>query len=221
MQAAGVPTADSRTFTDLRGALAYIDGHPEPLVVKASGLAAGKGAIVCATRAEAAGAVRTMLADGKFGDAGRTVVIEAFPKGKSYRSSRSPTVATSRLLPPSPGSQTASRRRRRTEYRRHGRVQPRLARYGVASGTCTPRDPPSDARGDAPAEVRAFTGVLYAGLMIDAAGNPSVVEFNCRFGDPETQVVLPLVSNGLTECLWRAARGRRFHRSCSGPRPSP
>ncbi len=82
MDAAGIPTAASRTFTDLAAALAYIDAHAEPLVVKASGLAAGKGAIVCATRREASDAVRAMLGEGRFGDAGRTVVIEAFLEGE-------------------------------------------------------------------------------------------------------------------------------------------
>ncbi|HET9150345.1 MAG TPA: phosphoribosylamine--glycine ligase, partial [Gemmatimonadales bacterium] len=82
MQAAGVPTAASGTFTALEPALAFIDRQEEPLVVKASGLAAGKGAIVCATRREAKDAARAMLAEGQFGDAGRVVVVEAFLKGE-------------------------------------------------------------------------------------------------------------------------------------------
>lgn len=82
MSAAGVRTAASRTFTDLGPALAYVEAQAEPLVVKASGLAAGKGAIVCTTRAEASGAVRSMLEAGQFGDAGRTVVIENYLEGE-------------------------------------------------------------------------------------------------------------------------------------------
>src|SRR4051812_17086738 len=82
MAAAGVRTAASRSFTDLAAALSYVDRHAEPLVVKASGLAAGKGAIVCATRAEAAQAVRAMLEADQFGEAGRTVVIESFLEGE-------------------------------------------------------------------------------------------------------------------------------------------
>src|SRR6185312_5698206 len=82
MAAAGVPTAPSKSFTDLAAALAYIDRHPEPLVVKASGLAAGKGAVVCGTRREAGEVVRLMLEEGKFGDAGRTVVVEAYLQGE-------------------------------------------------------------------------------------------------------------------------------------------
>jgi phosphoribosylamine--glycine ligase len=82
MAAAGIPTAASRTFTDLGDALAYVDGHAEPLVVKASGLAAGKGAIVCETRGEAAAAVRAMLGEHQFGDAGKVVVIESFLVGE-------------------------------------------------------------------------------------------------------------------------------------------
>ncbi len=82
MHAAGIPTAASRTFTELRPALDYVDRHSEPLVVKASGLAAGKGAVVCLTRGEAAAAVRSMLGERVFGDAGATVVIEAFLEGE-------------------------------------------------------------------------------------------------------------------------------------------
>ena len=82
MTAAGIPTAASRTFHELQPALAYVDRHAEPLVVKASGLAAGKGAIVCSTRTEAAAAVRAMLGERAFGEAGATVVIEAFLEGE-------------------------------------------------------------------------------------------------------------------------------------------
>ena len=82
MEAAGIPTAASRTFTELDQALSYVAQHPEPLVVKASGLAAGKGAIVCDSREQAAVALRAMLAEGAFGEAGRTVVIESFLRGE-------------------------------------------------------------------------------------------------------------------------------------------
>ena len=82
MEKAGVPTATSRTFTVLRDALAYVDRHPEPLVVKASGLAAGKGAVVCATRREAREALQAMLGDHRFGSAGEVVVIEEFMSGE-------------------------------------------------------------------------------------------------------------------------------------------
>jgi phosphoribosylamine--glycine ligase len=82
MRRAGVPTAASETFTDLPAALKYVEGHEEPLVVKASGLAAGKGAIVCETRAEAAAAVRAMLGEHRFGAAGNVVVIEDFMPGE-------------------------------------------------------------------------------------------------------------------------------------------
>jgi phosphoribosylamine--glycine ligase len=206
MAAAGVPTAASRTFTDLAAARSYIDRHPEPLVVKASGLAAGKGAIVCATRAEAAAAVRTMLAEGKFGEAGRTVVVERFLEGEELSVLAITDGRDVEILPPS------------QDHKRllEGDAGPNTGGMGAYSpvSLATPalldqvrREvlvPMLDAmrRRGTP-----FAGLLYAGLMIDAASNPSVIEFNCRFGDPETQVVLPLVSNGLTDCLWRAARG--------------
>jgi len=82
MAAAGVPTAASRTFQDVRSALAYVDRHSEPLVVKASGLAAGKGAVVCTTRREAVEVVRAMLGEGRFGEAGQIVIIEDFLEGE-------------------------------------------------------------------------------------------------------------------------------------------
>jgi phosphoribosylamine--glycine ligase len=206
MEAAGVPTAASRTFTDLAAALAYVERHPEPLVVKASGLAAGKGAIVCATRGEAAAAVRTMLADGKFGDAGRTVVIEAFLEGEELSVLAITDGRNVEVLPPS------------QDHKRllDGDAGPNTGGMGAYSPVslatpsllervrCEVLLPTLEEMGR---RGTPFTGVLYAGLMIDAAGTPSVVEFNCRFGDPEAQVVLPLVSEGLTACLSAAARG--------------
>ncbi len=206
MEAAGVPTAASRTFTELDAALAYVAQHTEPLVVKASGLAAGKGAIVCATRADAAAAVQSMMADKKFGDAGQTVVIEAFLEGEELSvlavtdghdvELLAPAQDHKRLLDGDQGPNTGG-----------------MGAYGPVS-LATPalldrvrREVLLPTLAEMRRRGTPFTGILYAGLMIDAAGNPSVIEFNCRFGDPETQVVMPLVSKGLTVCLQKAARG--------------
>ena len=206
MAAAGVPTAVSATFQDLAGALRYVDRHPEPLVVKASGLAAGKGAVVCATRAEAAGVLRAMLGDGKFGDAGRTVVIESFLQGEEISVLAVTDGRDFELLPVS------------QDHKRllEGDTGPNTGGMGAYSpvSVATPSLLARVGREVLVPTLEAmqrrktpFAGVLYAGLMVDESGVPWVVEFNCRLGDPETQVVLPLVSEGLTDCLWRVAHG--------------
>jgi phosphoribosylamine--glycine ligase len=208
MTAAGVRTAASRSFTDLTAALGYVDRHAEPLVVKASGLAAGKGAIVCATRSEAAGAVRAMLETGRFGEAGRTVVIESFLQGEEVSVMAVTDGEEVELLP------VAQDHKRLLE----GDEGPNTGGMGAYSPVAlaspallerVKRDvllPTLEGmqRAGAP-----FSGVLYAGLMIDPAGLPWVVEFNCRLGDPEAQVILPLISGGLTDSLWKVAHGDR------------
>ena len=203
---AGVATAASATFTDLAAALAYVAAHAEPLVVKASGLAAGKGAIVCETRGEAATAVRSMLGERRFGAAGEVVVIEEFMPGEELSLLAITNGTDITLLP------AAQDHKRLGE----GDTGPNTGGMGayspVALGTPKLLDRAVRevlrptlaelARRGAP-----YNGVLYAGLMIGPEGGLRVVEFNCRLGDPETQVVLPLVTAGLTECLWRTARG--------------
>jgi phosphoribosylamine--glycine ligase len=191
---------------ELAPALAYIDRHAEPLVVKASGLAAGKGAIVCATRREAAGAVRAMLQEGRFGDAGRMVVVEAFLEGEEISVLALTDGRDLELLPVS------------QDHKRllEGDAGPNTGGMGAYSPVSvgTPR-----LLQRATAEVllpvleemrrreTPFSGVLYAGLMVDRSGTPWVVEFNCRLGDPEAQVVLPLLSGGLIDGLSAIASG--------------
>ena len=207
MLAAGVPTAASRTFTDSAAALHYVDRHPEPLVVKASGLAAGKGAVVCATRSEASKTVRAMLETGQFGPAGRTVVIEAFLKGEEISVLALTDGRGVELLPVS------------QDHKRllEGDRGPNTGGMGAYSpvALATPslleriqREVLLPTLEQMRRQATPFSGVLYAGLMIDQAGAPTVVEFNCRLGDPEAQVVLPLVSAGLTDSLWRVAQGQ-------------
>ena len=206
MQAAGVPTAASRTFQDLQPALDYVARHAEPLVVKASGLAAGKGAVVCATRAEAAEVLRGMLAGGTMGDAGRTVVIESFLQGEEISVLALTDGRETELLP------VAQDHKRLLE----GDAGPNTGGMGAYSPVAiatpallgrvrqevlTPTLVEMRRRGT------PFSGVLYAGLMIAPDGAPWVVEFNCRLGDPEAQVVLPLVAGGLTACLQSVADG--------------
>jgi phosphoribosylamine---glycine ligase len=213
MAAAGIPTAASRTFQALDAALAYVDAHAEPLVVKASGLAAGKGAVVCATRGEAAATVRAMLGERTFGDAGATVVIESFLVGEEISVLAVTDGRDFELLPVS------------QDHKRllEGDAGPNTGGMGAYSPVAVAteavlerasREVLAPALEEMRRRLTPFSGVLYAGLMVDAAGTPWVVEFNCRLGDPETQVVLPLVSGGLTDALWSVARGE-------GVRPIP
>ena len=206
MAAARIPTAASETFHDLSAALAYVDRHPEPLVVKASGLAAGKGAIVCPTRSDAASAVRAMLGEGRFGEAGRTIIVESFLHGEEISVLAITDGDDFVLLPVS------------QDHKRllEGDTGPNTGGMGAYSpvSVATPallgrveREVLGPALEEMKRQGAPFRGVLYAGLMVDNAGTPWVVEFNCRLGDPETQVVLPLVAEGLTDCFWKVAHG--------------
>jgi phosphoribosylamine--glycine ligase len=204
MLAAGVPTAPSRSFTELAPALAYVDRHEAPLVVKASGLAAGKGAIICASREEARRALTQMLRDGIFGEAGKTAVVESFLEGEEVSVL---AVTNGRDLVILPAAQD----HKRLEDRDRGPNTGGMGAYSPVSFATRefldrverlvliPTLAEMERRG-AP-----FAGVLYAGLMVDERGNPNVVEFNCRFGDPEAQVILPLIASGFADLLHAVA----------------
>lgn len=206
MVAAGVPTAPSRTFTELAPALAYVDRHPEPLVVKASGLAAGKGAIVCATRKEARSALTHLLRDGIFGDAGRVAVVEGFLEGEEVSVLAITNGQDLVILPP-------AQDHKRLGDRDQGPNTGGMGAYSPVSFATPELLERVEKMVLLPtlAELRrrgsTFTGVLYAGLMIDDRGLPNVIEFNCRFGDPEAQVILPRVTSGLLDLL-RASAAR-------------
>ncbi len=206
MVAAGVPTAASRTFDDLDAALAYVATHPEPLVVKASGLAAGKGAVVCATRAEAVDALRAMMGDHQLGHAGDVVVIEAFLEGEELSVLAITNGRDVRLLP------AAQDHKRIGE----GDTGPNTGGMGAYTpvAIATPavleritQDVLLPTLRELERRGAPFRGVLYAGIMLHPDGTPNVVEFNCRLGDPETEVVLPLVRSGLSALLDAAAKG--------------
>ena len=207
MNAAGIPTAASETFTDLAAALAHVQGHAEPLVVKASGLAAGKGAIVCATRGEAAAAVQSMLGDGSFGDAGSVVVIEDFLEGEEVSLLAITDGQAIELLP-------AAQDHKRLLEGDRGPNTGGMGAYAPVS-IATPallerarREVFIPCLAELEKRGAPFSGVLYAGLMVAADGMPNVVEFNCRLGDPETEVVLPLVTKGLTAAFEAIAGGQ-------------
>ncbi|MEP7324765.1 MAG: phosphoribosylamine--glycine ligase, partial [Gemmatimonadota bacterium] len=206
MLRAGVPAAVSRTFRALADALAYIDRHTEPLVVKASGLAAGKGAVVCATRKEARTAVRAMLEAHTLGDAGAEVVIEEFMEGEELSVFALTNGRDLTLLPSAQDHKRLGEGDRGPNTGGMGAYSPvslgtpaLLAR--VTSEILEPTLATMAAEGS------RFAGLLYAGLMISPNGDPRVVEFNCRFGDPETQAILPLMKPGLLGALERVARG--------------
>ena len=177
-------------------------------MVKASGLAAGKGAVVCLTRAEAASAVRSMLGERVFGEAGATVVIESFLQGEEISVLAVTDGRDVELLPVS------------QDHKRllEGDAGPNTGGMGAYSPVAV-ATPAVMARAreevllPALEEMRRrntpYSGVLYAGLMVAREGTPWVVEFNCRLGDPETQVVLPLVDGGLTDAFWKVAAGER------------
>src|SRR5437016_4637131 len=195
MRHAGVPTAASQSFTELAPALAYIARHAVPLVVKASGLAGGKGAVICATRDEAAATARAMLAEGRLGDAGREIVVEQFLEGEELSVLALTDGEQVQILPPA------------QDHKRLGEGD-----TGPNTGGMGAYCPVSLATEELIERVRRevlaptlremaerrtpYQGVLYAGLMIAADGTPYVLEFNCRFGDPEAQALLPVLPAG-------------------------
>jgi len=206
MRRAGVPTAASATFAALGPALDYIRTHAEPLVVKASGLAAGKGVVVCATRESAADAARAMLAGNALGDAGKEVVIEEFLEGEELSILALTDGERIVLLPP------AQDHKRLGE----GDTGPNtggMGAYCPVSLTTAPllarvrRDVLEPVLREMATQGAPYEGVLYAGLMLTGDGTPYVLEFNCRFGDPEAQAILPALAPGLTTHLVDIARG--------------
>ncbi|GAB6405371.1 phosphoribosylamine--glycine ligase [Pseudomonas sp. MHK4] len=191
-----IPTADYQNFTEIEPALAYLREKGAPIVIKADGLAAGKGVIVAMTLAEAEDAVRDMLAGNAFGDAGSRVVIEEFLDGEE--ASFIVMVDGKNVLP-----MATSQDHKRVG---DGDTGPNTGGMGAYSPapvvTSEVHQRVMDlviwptVRGMA-AEGNVYTGFLYAGLMIDKAGNPKVIEFNCRFGDPETQPVMLRLQSSL------------------------
>jgi phosphoribosylamine---glycine ligase len=200
-----IPTAAFRVFTQLGPAEAYIRASERPVVVKASGLAAGKGVVVCDDQAQALEAVRGMLEGGTFGAAGREVVVEERMHGEEL-SVFALTDGTN-VVP-----MLASQDHKRVGEGETGPNTGGMGAYAPVSLAIPALmdriqreilQPTVDAMR---ADGRVFRGLLYAGLMLTESG-PRVVEFNCRFGDPETQVVLPLLRSSLLEPIGAIARG--------------
>ena len=201
-----IPTAHYAVFTDTDQALAYLDKVGAPIVIKADGLAAGKGVIVAMTMEEARHAVTDMLSDNKFGSAGSRVVIEEFLTGEE--ASFIVMVDGDNVVP-----MATSQDHKRVG---DGDQGPNTGGMGAYSPAPVVTDevyakvmeqvilPTVNGM---KAEGNPYTGFLYAGLMIDANGDPKVIEYNCRFGDPETQVVLLLLETDLLEAMMATASG--------------
>jgi phosphoribosylamine--glycine ligase len=206
MTVAGVPTARAESFDDVAAALAALPRFGPPWVIKADGLAAGKGVRVTSGRAEAEAFVRDCLEGGRFGDSGRRVLLEQFLEGEEASVMAVCDGARFVLLPPARDYKRA----------REGDEGPNTGGMGAFAPTAAV-DAALEARvGErvvAPvlaalaARGAPFRGLLYCGLMCGPRG-PQVVEFNVRFGDPETQVVLPLLDGSLFTLLRSAAIGR-------------
>lgn len=201
-----IPTAAYQNFTDVEAAKAYVRQQGAPIVIKADGLAAGKGVILAQSEAEAFAAIDHMLAGNAFGEAGHRVVIEEFLVGEE--ASFIVMVDGEHILPLATSQDHKARD--------NGDKGPNTGGMGAYSPApvVTP-----DIHQRAMQEViiptvqgmsregTPYTGFLYAGLMIDAEGTPKVLEFNCRFGDPETQPVLMRLQSSLVELCLAATRG--------------
>ncbi len=193
-----IPTGYYATFTDTDAALAYVREQGAPIVIKADGLAAGKGVIVAETLAQAESAIVDMLSDNAFGDAGCRVVIEEFLPGEEASFI---VIADGKHVLPMATSQ---------DHKRIGEGDTGLNTGGMGAYSPAPVVTESvfqrvmDRIIEPTIEGMAkdgmpYTGFLYAGLMIDAEGNPRVIEFNCRFGDPETQPIMLRLQGNLDE----------------------
>lgn len=206
MRDQGIPTADYAIFDDFAAARAYVEQQSGPIVVKASGLAAGKGVLMCADRAEALAALQLAMQERAFGDAGNSVVIEKWLEGPELS-----------LLAFSDGRTVVPMLPARDHKRAYDNDEgPNTGGMGVYA-------PPPDVDEKVIAEIMRtvlepavqgmakrgtpYVGVLYAGIMLTADG-PQVLEFNCRFGDPETQVILPMLDSDLVEIMRACIAGR-------------
>jgi phosphoribosylamine--glycine ligase len=195
----GIPTAQAATFTDYEAALAYLRRAETPIVIKASGLAAGKGVILPQTPAEAAAALRGIMVERQFGAAGDAVLIEERLTGPEVSLLAFSDGRTVALMPPAQDHKRVFDGDRGPNTGGMGAYAPApvVTPALLAQLTATVLQRTVDGMA---AEGTPYIGVLYAGMMLTPAG-PRVLEFNCRFGDPETQVILPLLETDLLDVL--------------------
>ena len=205
MKKYGIPTAAYEVFDDPAAALQYLETAPLPAVVKADGLALGKGVLICPTREEARAAVRSIMEDRQFGDSGSRIVIEEFLEG--------PEVSVLSFT----DGETVVPMISSMDHKRAGDGDTGLNTGGMGTVAPNPYYTPEVADRcmreiflptirAMKQEGRTFRGCLYFGLMITRDG-PKVIEYNCRFGDPETQVVLPLLESDLLTVMQATTRG--------------
>ncbi|KGQ57666.1 Phosphoribosylamine--glycine ligase [Gallibacterium anatis] len=201
-----IPTAEYRNFTEIEPALAYVREKGAPIVIKADGLAAGKGVIVAMTLAEAENAVKDMLAGNAFGEAGHRVVIEEFLDGEEASFI---VMVDGKNVEPMATSQ---------DHKRVGEGDTGLNTGGMGAYSPAPvvtqeihqrimQEVIYPTVNGMAAENNVYTGFLYAGLMIMPNGQPKVIEFNCRFGDPETQPIMMRLQSDLIELCLAACDG--------------
>lgn len=205
MKQYGIPTAAYEVFTDAAAALAYLETAPMPTVIKADGLALGKGVIIAQNLDEAKDAVKTIMADKKFGDSGNQIVIEEFLTGPEVSVL---SFTDGKMVIPMVSSMDHKRAHDGDEGLNTGgmgTVAPNPYYTKEVADRCMEEIflPTIRAMN---AENRTFKGCLYFGLMITPNG-PKVIEYNCRFGDPETQVVLPLLESDLLTIMQACANG--------------
>lgn len=203
----GIPTAGSRTFRlgERDAAEAHLAACPLPVVLKADGLAAGKGVLICQTRADAAAALSALMDRKEFGEAGERVVVEEFMEGEEASLFAITDGERYVCLAGAQDHKRASDGDRGKNTGGMGAYAPAPVLTPEVLATVRTRIVEPTIRGMA-AEGRPYRGCLYVGLMMTASG-PNVVEYNCRFGDPETQVVVPLYTGDFFDLLWNAARG--------------
>jgi phosphoribosylamine--glycine ligase len=206
MQRHGIPTAAYRTFSDVAEAHAYIDAQGAPIVIKADGLAAGKGVVVAMTLEEAHDAADLMLLDNRLGDAGARIVVEEFLAGEEASFI---IMCDGKNILPLATSQDHKRLKDHDEGPNTGG----MGAYSPAP-IVTPemharvmREVINPTINGMAKDGIVFTGFLYAGLMIDAQGNPKTLEFNCRMGDPETQPIMARLKSDLVTVMEHAING--------------
>jgi phosphoribosylamine--glycine ligase len=204
MLAAGIPTARFQTFTEFDPARNHVASQQLPVVVKASGLAAGKGVVVAETRQQAESALSDMLIQGRYGEAGKVVVIEEFLQGEEVSMIALCDGRSVQLLAP-------SQDHKRLLDNDQGPNTGGMGAYAPAATPALQREVQQKVFLPLLAEFAkrdiVYRGVIYAGMILTADG-PRVLEFNCRFGDPEAQVILPLLDSDLAELAMACIDGR-------------
>ena len=205
MKKYGIPTAQLEVFNDAENALEYLKTAPIPTVIKADGLALGKGVIIAMTREEAYDAVKSIMLDKQFGASGNNIVIEEFLEGPEVSVL---AFTDGKVVKPMVSSMDHKRAHdgdKGLNTGGMGTVAPNVHYTEAVAKRCTEEIflPTINAMN---AEGRTFKGCLYFGLMITANG-PKVIEYNCRFGDPETQVVLPLLESDLLTVMQATTNG--------------